>query len=142
MSHLVLDEMYSVEWKGGRWQFKKSLGTALKFWGDDAWSNFSTYAKLVIVAMIILGEPTVMQRVESRHPGFAHQYQQFQNRVRSLDPLPAAQNMLDAAQTAIVQPGNWPPAVDNPLPTDAPSELPTTHDQFNTAQWPATSGTQ
>ncbi len=66
MSHLVLDEMYSVEWKGGRWQFKKSLGTALKFWGDDAWSNFSTYAKLVIVAMIILGEPTVMQRLESR----------------------------------------------------------------------------
>ena len=46
MSHLVLDEIYAVEWKGGHWRFKKSFGTALKFWGDDGWANFSTYAKL------------------------------------------------------------------------------------------------
>jgi hypothetical protein len=89
--------------------------------------------------MIILGEPTVMQRLESRHPEFAQQYQQFQERMRALDPLPAAQNMLDAAQTAVVQPGSWPPATDNPPPTNVPSELPTTHDQYNTAQWPTSS---
>ena len=54
MSHLLLDEIYAVEWKGGRWRFKKSFGTALKIWGDDAWANFSTYAILIIVAMMIL----------------------------------------------------------------------------------------
>ena len=49
MSHLMLDEIYAVEFKGGRWRLKKSFGTAIKFWGDDRWSNFSTYAKLAIV---------------------------------------------------------------------------------------------
>jgi hypothetical protein len=143
MSHLVLDEIYSVEWKGGRWQFKKSFGTALKFWGDDAWSNFSTYAKLVIVAMIILGEPTVMERLESRHPRFAQQYQEFQDRVRAIDPLPAAQNALDAAQTAISRPGNWPPAFGNgPTVASPPSPLPPIHEQYDTAQWPMPSGAQ
>jgi membrane-bound metal-dependent hydrolase YbcI (DUF457 family) len=62
MSHLTLDEIYAVEWKGGRWRFKKSFGTALKLWGDSRWGNFSTYAKLVLVAMMIMSEPMVMER--------------------------------------------------------------------------------
>jgi hypothetical protein len=101
MSHLILDEVYAVEWKGGHWRFKKSFGTALKFYGDDGWANFSTYAKLVIVAMIILGEPTVLERIEARHPDFAQQYQQFQNQLGSIEGLPSTQGALDAARTAI-----------------------------------------
>ena len=62
MSHLVLDEIYAVEWKGGRWRFKKSFGTAIKLWGKSTWSNFSTYAKLVFIVLMILGEPMVMER--------------------------------------------------------------------------------
>jgi hypothetical protein len=143
MSHLLLDEIYAVEWKSGRWRFKKSFGTALKFWGDDAWSNFSTYAKVAIVAMVILGEPTVMERLESRHPRFAQQYQEFQDRVRAIDPLPAAQGVFDAAQTAIAQPGNWPPAVGNSLPATLPqSAAPSPHEQYDTARWPLSSGAQ
>jgi hypothetical protein len=30
LSHLMLDEIYSIEWAGGRWRFKKSFGTAIK----------------------------------------------------------------------------------------------------------------
>jgi len=97
MSHLLLDEIYSIEWKGGCWRFKRSFGTALKFWGDDAWSNFTTYAKLAIVAMMILGEPSVMNRLESRHPQFANQVQQLQDRMGSVGALPTAQQALDAA---------------------------------------------
>jgi hypothetical protein len=116
MSHLVLDEIYAVEWKSGQWRFKKSFGTALKFWGDDGWANFSTYAKVAIVGMMILGEPTVLERIESRHPGFAQQYQQFQNQLGTLDQLPTPQAALEAAQTAITPPAysapstTWPPA--------------------------------
>jgi hypothetical protein len=116
ISHLVLDEIYAVEWKSGQWRFKKSFGTALKFWGDDGWANFSTYAKLMIVAMMILGEPTVMERIDARHPGFAQQYQQFQNQIGTLDQLPTAQSVFEAAQTAVAPPGYvapstpWPPA--------------------------------
>jgi hypothetical protein len=101
LSHLILDEIYAVEWKGGQWRFKKSFGTALKFYGDDGWANFSTYAKLGIVAMIILGEPTVLERIEARHPEFAQQYQQLQNQLGAIEGLPSRQGALDAARTAI-----------------------------------------
>jgi len=102
MSHLLLDEIYAVEWKGGRWRFKKSFGTALKIWGDDAWANFSTYAKLIIVAMMILGEPTVLERVDARHPGFAQHYEQLHDRFdTAVDSLPAPDTAFDAARTAV-----------------------------------------
>jgi LexA-binding, inner membrane-associated putative hydrolase len=128
LSHLVLDEIYAVEWKSGQWRFKKSFGTALKFWGDDGWANFSTYAKLMIVAMMILGEPTVLERIDARHPGFAQQYQQFQNQIGTLDQLPTPQSVVEAAQTAVAPPGYgapstpWPPA--------------TTFQDYDTAQRP------
>src|SRR5262245_24798488 len=40
MSHLVLDEIWSISWKHGIPKFKKSFGTAMKFWGQSTWSNF------------------------------------------------------------------------------------------------------
>jgi hypothetical protein len=108
MSHLLLDEVYSIEWKGGRWRLKKSFGTAVKLWGDDAWANFSTYAKLAIVAMMILAEPSVFERLEERHPQFAHDYQQIRERFHnSIAPLPShAHNAFDAARTAAGQLAN------------------------------------
>jgi len=75
MSHLFLDELYSIEWKGGTWRFKRSFGTALKLWGKNGWANFSTYAKLAVVAVMVTGEPSVMQMVEERNPGFAERLQ-------------------------------------------------------------------
>jgi hypothetical protein len=116
ISHLVLDEIYAVEWKGGRWRFKKSFGTALKLWGEDGFANFSTYAKLVIVAMIILGEPTVLERIEARHPRFARQVQQFQNQLGATDQVPVPRNVPEATQSVVAQPFHddartvWPPA--------------------------------
>ena len=62
MSHLILDEIYAIEWVRGRWRFKKSFGTAMKLWGKNLWANVSTYAKLVIVIILILGEPMVVDR--------------------------------------------------------------------------------
>jgi hypothetical protein len=101
LSHLVLDEIYAVEWKGGRWRFKKSFGTAMKFWGNDAWSNFSTYAKLAIVAMLILGEPSVMQQLESRNPQFAGQINDLRNRIGSIDSNSISQKGSDTAGAVV-----------------------------------------
>jgi len=67
MSHLLLDEIYAIEWARGRWRFKKSFGTAMKLWGKSGWANVSTYAKLIIVALMILGEPMVMDRYGHRY---------------------------------------------------------------------------
>jgi hypothetical protein len=100
MSHLILDEIYAVEFKGGRWRLKKSFGTAIKFWGEDAWSNFSTYAKLAIVAMVILGEPSVMQQLEARNPQFAGQINDLRNRLGSLEPSGLPQRGSDVARAA------------------------------------------
>jgi membrane-bound metal-dependent hydrolase YbcI (DUF457 family) len=68
LSHLALDEIYAVQWIGGRWRFKKSFGTALKLWSDSAWGNFSTYWKLAAVVVLILSEPAIMERYGTLSP--------------------------------------------------------------------------
>lgn len=60
MSHLVLDEIWSVEFRRGRFQFKKSFGTAIKFWSDDFIANLSTYAKLAILSLLVWQDPVWM----------------------------------------------------------------------------------
>ena len=49
MIHLILDEIWAVQFKGGRFRLKKSFGTALKFWGNKAWANISVYGKLALL---------------------------------------------------------------------------------------------
>jgi hypothetical protein len=139
MSHLILDEIYAIEWKGGRWRFKKSFGTAIKFWGDDGWSNFTTYAKLAIVAMFILGEPTVIEHLEARHPEFAGRVDQLRNRVHEFNASPTAQSARDAARQAFapLTNGNQQPPSAGVAPVDpflvAPPSLPSGQ-EIDTAQ--------
>jgi len=60
LSHLFLDELYSIEWRRGRMRLKKSFGTALKLWSSNSmWANFSTYAKLAALTFLALNDPTV-----------------------------------------------------------------------------------
>jgi hypothetical protein len=59
LTHLVLDELWSVSLRGLR--LKKSSGTALKFWGKSRWANFSTYAKLIVLVALATGDPVFMQ---------------------------------------------------------------------------------
>lgn len=61
LSHLVLDEIYAVDLSGKSMpRLKKSFGTALKFFGKSAWGNFTTYAKLAVLVVIVMGDATVM----------------------------------------------------------------------------------
>ena len=60
LSHLVLDEMYSVQWDGVRVKLNKSAGSALKFFGKESLPNglalglmmFLTYASLSSAGVI------------------------------------------------------------------------------------------
>ncbi len=63
-SHLLLDELWSIEYLRGRWRFKKSFGTAIKLWGDSGWANLSCYAKLAALTLIVVNDPNWMQHVE------------------------------------------------------------------------------
>lgn len=62
MSHLVLDEIWSINVRSGRLNIKRSFGTAIKFWSKDSWANYSTYVKLVVVALFAIGDPMLMER--------------------------------------------------------------------------------
>lgn len=59
MAHLVLDEIWSVEWIGYRFRFKKSFGTALKLWGDGIGSNLLTYAGVGLLTYMIFYDCTL-----------------------------------------------------------------------------------
>ena len=58
MSHLLLDELYSIEWKGARMRLKKSFGTAVKLWSKSTWANISTYGKLIVMIGLVAAELT------------------------------------------------------------------------------------
>jgi hypothetical protein len=68
VTHLVLDELYSVEWYRGRLRLKKSFGSALKMFSHKWWPNLSTYVKLGLLTYIVLCEPGWMDQVRQHRP--------------------------------------------------------------------------
>jgi len=68
ISHLVLDEFYSIQWSRGRLRLKKSFGTALKMFSHKWWANASTYIKLGLLTYIVLCEPGWMDQVRQSRP--------------------------------------------------------------------------
>lgn len=53
-SHLVLDEIYSVQWNGMHIKLKASAGSALKFMGNDWTANFITFSMLLALSYVVL----------------------------------------------------------------------------------------
>ncbi len=64
LSHLVLDEMYSVQWDGSRVRFKNSAGTAMKFFGKEAIPNGVAMAMLMLLTYMSLVQAGIV-----REPG-------------------------------------------------------------------------
>ncbi len=60
--HLLLDEIYSVEWDG-RPRVKKSFGTAMKFVGNGWWPNLTCYTKLALLTFLVLNDPGVIHQI-------------------------------------------------------------------------------
>ncbi len=55
LSHLILDEVYSVQWTGMRLKLKKSAGSAMKFVSDNSAANIVTYGLLVTLSYAVAG---------------------------------------------------------------------------------------
>jgi len=72
VSHLLLDELYSFEWKRGRVHLKKSFGTAIKFYSSSRLANLSTYGKLILLLFVAVGDPIYMERA-GYHKDRVHQ---------------------------------------------------------------------
>jgi hypothetical protein len=136
MSHLFLDELYSIEWKGGSWRLKRSSGTALKLWGKNGWANFSCYAKLVAVGVMVAGESSVMNYLEARYPELAGKVQRIHHAQESLIGNVRDGVLPDAAHAPTdASAGNSPPAVAQPF--GSPSDWTATPIRpGNTDPWP------
>ena len=70
MSHLILDEIWSVKIQGGRIGLKSSSGTAMKFWSDSGWANLSCYVMMIVTGFVVLKDPiwtTVSPRANELH---------------------------------------------------------------------------
>ncbi|MGL4511714.1 MAG: metal-dependent hydrolase [Lacipirellulaceae bacterium] len=81
LSHLVLDEVYSINTSGLVPRLKKSFGTAVKLWGPEPWANFSCYVKLALVAGAIAIEPSFIERVELRNPQLAERLRETRGKL-------------------------------------------------------------
>lgn len=55
--HLLLDELYSIEWRRGRLRLKSSFGTAVKLVSRSWWANGSAYLKLALLTFLALKDP-------------------------------------------------------------------------------------
>lgn len=61
-SHLVLDEIWSLNLRSGKLNVKRSFGTALKFMGGDRLPNLTAYGTLLVLALLAVGDPMLMNR--------------------------------------------------------------------------------
>jgi hypothetical protein len=156
-SHLLLDEIYAVEFKTGRWRTKKSFGTAMKLWGGNSKSNFAAYAKLAIVGMGVVGDPNVVKQFVANQPELANKLNDAINIVSTLgqnDPQLSGQvnqlkNILGtlnpnaANQYPSQDGGGWPSAATSPAspqnnqyPYAAPNNASAAPNQYSQYQSP------
>lgn len=68
LSHLLLDELYSVEWKGIRIRLNKFAGSAFKLFGEEFLPNVITYALLGVLTYITLVDVGVMKSPKAKNP--------------------------------------------------------------------------
>jgi membrane-bound metal-dependent hydrolase YbcI (DUF457 family) len=69
-SHLVLDEIYSVEWSGVHVRLNKFAGSAVKFVGKSAVPNLITYSLLMMLTYASLVQANVINA--SGSPPYRH----------------------------------------------------------------------
>lgn len=79
MSHLILDEIWSVDFKSGKYRFKRSFGTALKLWGNDRWANYMTYTKLAVICFLVYQDEGFMARFGIENPNVPHTARELVN---------------------------------------------------------------
>ena len=68
LSHLILDEIYSVQWNGVRIRLKKSAGSALKFAGKNSLPNGFTLGLLIFLTWASLNSAGLMERLTDKQP--------------------------------------------------------------------------
>jgi hypothetical protein len=68
LSHLLLDELYSVEWSGVRIRLNKYTGSAFKLFGGEFLPNVVTYALLAVLSYAALVDVGLLESPKVTHP--------------------------------------------------------------------------
>lgn len=66
LTHLILDEIWSLDFSRGRMRVKRSFGTALKFFGNNWWVNVSVWGKLALLCYLAWGDHGIIDRLRQR----------------------------------------------------------------------------
>ncbi len=64
--HLILDEIWSLDFRRGRFRLKKSFGTALKFFGNDHLVNLVVYSTFGMLIWLAWGDHGILQRLREQ----------------------------------------------------------------------------
>ncbi len=102
--HLMLDEVYSIEYVRGRMQTKKSFGSALKLFGGKLWPNVSAYGKLALFTFLAMKDQSWMaefyhQRLEARTERWTQHIVDYSG--KALGARPGEQPPPDARQPTL-----------------------------------------
>jgi len=68
LSHLLLDELYSVEWSGVRIRLNKYAGSAFKLFGGEFLPNVVTYALLSVLSYASLVDVGLLESPKTTRP--------------------------------------------------------------------------
>jgi hypothetical protein len=71
MSHLILDELYSVHWSGVTVKLKSSAGSAVKFFSSSLFPNFIAYSLLCAITYATLMQLGLVEKPQQ--PAFLQQ---------------------------------------------------------------------
>jgi len=118
--HLVLDEMYSVEYVRGRMQLKRSFGTAIKFFDRHKfWPNVSTYAKLALFTFLAFQDQTWMedfyrQRLQARTQQWTHKLVEYSGKALGAKAPQQAEPARETAPDSAAS--TWTASVPGPAP--------------------------
>jgi hypothetical protein len=83
LTHLVLDEIWSVRLGLFGPKVKKSFGTAMKFLGGEAWANIVTY-----LLLIALGACAAYDAHKTEHNAVVRQQMEQASRMYQTQPAP------------------------------------------------------
>ena len=61
LSHLILDEMYSVGWDGARIKLKRSAGSAMKFFGTNSLANGTCLGLMMFLSYATLSSAGIIK---------------------------------------------------------------------------------
>lgn len=82
LSHLLLDEIWSVEFRQASFKFKTSFGTAIKLWGNNRTASISAYATLLVSSALVYQDHGFMARYQE-NPNVPHTISELYASIKS-----------------------------------------------------------